>query len=421
MAITFKSRVLSLLLLLPFLAGLASCSDDSLDPDDDDPVERVEARITEVIRYEKNRMTAYNIEYLSKDPSGKPVTLSGTITVGDEIASDKHARGFVLYNHYTIFSEGECPSKGNLDVQKFAVGSGLIVVAPDYYGFGSTADKPQAYCFAGANARASVDALMAARMLLSDKGYRWDKVLFNMGYSQGGQTAIGVLKLMTESYPSIRITHTFAGAGPYDLPETYRWMVSKKESTMPSTVVQSLLTYNLLCSLGVEWSSIFKEPLLSNYEDWFLSKKYGGGTIDRKLGSDNLTDYLTPVALDLGSDVSRTFVSAMQEDNLCQGWTPRKDEQISIIHNLNDDVVPASNAENLVAFFRKCGLPVARSSSEKGVYVQVYDMSIEQKMYNISEPHQMGAVVFLLTVLSKVRATLDIDYWFDMSEIEDVL
>jgi len=42
------------------------------------------ARITETIRNEKVKATIYNIEYLSTDPFGNPVTLSGSIIVGKQ-------------------------------------------------------------------------------------------------------------------------------------------------------------------------------------------------------------------------------------------------------------------------------------------------------------------------------------------------
>ena len=416
MTISFKTKILLLLLILPFLA---SCSKDPIGGDDDEP--QIEARITEVIRYEKSRMTAYNIEYQSKDPLGKDVMLSGTITIGDEVGVGKPARGMVLYNRYTIFGAHECPSRGGLAMQKFIVGSGLITVSADGYGFGSTEDKPQAYCIGSANAQAGVDALLAARKLLSEKGYKWDNVLFNIGYSQGGQTSIAVLKLVTESYPSIRITHTFAGGGPYDLPATYRWMVSQNRSAMPCSVAESLLAYNTIFNLGIEWDRLFKEPLLGNFSEWILSKKYGSGSIDRKIGTEILSDIFTPETLDPQSSVGRVFLSAMQGENLCQGWTPRKDEQISIIHNVADDVVPVVNAQNLIDFFKDKGLPVTKVSSEKGVYVKVYDMKAEQELYGISAPHVAGAVPFLLTALSKICSVLNIDVWFDSSELTDQL
>lgn len=106
------------------------------------------------------------------------MTLSGSIIVGDEVdANNKKAAGTVLYNHFTVFQKDECPSHGELAVPMIVVGSKMILVAPDYYGFGVTESKNQAYCISRANAQASVDALIAARELLKEKGYTWDDIL----------------------------------------------------------------------------------------------------------------------------------------------------------------------------------------------------------------------------------------------------
>ena len=74
------------------------------------------------------------------------------------------------------------------------------------------------------NAQTSIDALLAARQLLPELGIKFalgkDRQVFNMGYSQGAQTAIGVLKVASEKYPDLRFTHTFAGGGPYDMRQT---------------------------------------------------------------------------------------------------------------------------------------------------------------------------------------------------------
>lgn len=198
-----KGLCLFLFLVMLLSTGVVttSCSVED-DPSEEPVIKLPEARITETIRKDDKRATVYNIEYPSVDPFGKPVTLSGSIIVGDEVDADNmKASGLVLYNHFTVFHKSECPSKGDLAVPLLVVGSKMILVAADYYGFGVTEDKHQAYCISRTNAQASVDALLAAQKLLKEKGYTWEDRLFNLGYSQGGQTSIGVLHLIAEKYP----------------------------------------------------------------------------------------------------------------------------------------------------------------------------------------------------------------------------
>ena len=63
-------------------------------------------RITQTIVKEQEKATVYNIAYPSTDPYGNPVTLSGSIIIGDEVAASKHARGMLLYNHFTVYHKG---------------------------------------------------------------------------------------------------------------------------------------------------------------------------------------------------------------------------------------------------------------------------------------------------------------------------
>ena len=178
-----------------------------------------EARITGEVTY-----TAYpllrnmNFVYPSRDPCGNPVMLSGTITMSRDLTPETKAQGFILYNHYTVFRADECPSKGKLDMQNIlyltAPHRNFITVSADYYGFGQTEDRMQAYCIGSANARASIDALTAARQLLAERGYTWYDDLLNVGYSQGGQTAIAVLKLATAKYPDCTSPEHWLEAAP---------------------------------------------------------------------------------------------------------------------------------------------------------------------------------------------------------------
>lgn len=322
-----------------------------------------DARITEKVTYARYPgMVNYNFIYPSKDPFGNPVMLSGTISMGEEVSPDVMGRGIVLYNHYTVNKASECPTQGDLLLQYLMLkyllpSSRLIMVSADYYGFGSTSDKNQAYCLGGNNARASVDALIAARQLLKQEGFQWDEnELLNIGYSQGGQTAMAVVKLLTEEHPDIRITRTLAGGGPYDMVATYQNFVTTRKDDMPSTIIGVLLAFNEFYKLGNPWSSMFLEPTLSHIDEWVLSKQYGSLEIDAKVDTSDLEQVITAPLFDLDSDISRGLTAALDKEDLCKGWTPRKDEDILLIHHKNDGIVPVVNAEHLYTFLKEQGV-----------------------------------------------------------------
>ena len=420
-----KYHWLFLLLILVLTLPLTSCSDkDETQPVEPiiDPVEETlpSACFTDTIRYESSKTTVYNIEYPSLDPYGNPVTLSGTIVIGDEIESDKrHARGMVLYNHFTVFQRDQCPSKGDVGIIIKVAGSKMFAVAADYYGFGVTEDKNQAYCISRANAQASVDALLAARELLKEKGYIWDDFLFNLGYSEGGQTSMGVLRLCTEKYPDIKFTHTVAGGGPCDIGETYRQLVSSRETSMPSTVISTLLAYNEYFNLGVSNSLLFKEPTLSNIGPMLLSMEYKRDEIEGKLASSKIEKWIQPILLDFNSELSLKFMKVFEQDNLSKGWIPRKEEHIDLVHNRRDACVPFENSVQMMEFFRRQGFTIVESEKgDKNPYADGTVYMVAVKLPALSETlgaHEVGAIPFVVDLIQVICHYLKIDPWFTIT------
>lgn len=397
-----------LIAVVLMFCGITIFTSCSVDDDPNVPREQVttDPRVTSIDYVAASKMTVYNIEYPSTDPFGKPVMLSGTITVGDEVNASTPARGLLLYNHFTEFRADQCPSKGELSIQKIICGSGLITISADYYGFGITEDKQQAYCISSVNAQASVDALLAAKKLLPQLGYAWDEdILFNAGYSQGGQTTMAVVRLIDEKYPDLHITYSFAGGGSYDIPATYRDFIESDVTGMPATVISVLLAYNEYFSLGIPRSEIFIEPVLSHIDDWVLSKKYTNEQINEKVGSLHVSSFATPALLDLGSSLSKRYWEALEKDNLCKGWKPRKDEHILLVHNTSDITVPPSNTVNMVAFLKEQGV------ENVSVMLDDYGSLFGQPA------HETGAVVFAMSAIIQVCATLNIKVWFNLSDL----
>ena len=356
----------------------------------------------------EKKLTIINFNYPSTDPNGNAVTLSGAIIIGDEVqpySQEKKAKGFMIYNHFTAYKETECPTKGDTMIPEMMAGSGLITVAADYYGFGATKYEPQAYCMSRCNAQASVDALLYAKKMLAGMGYKWGDALFNIGYSQGAQTAIGVVRLLTEKYPDIKLTYTIAGGGPYDIGETYRKLLSSDQTDMPSTVISTVLAYNYYRNMGISPEMMFKEPLQSHIDDWVLSKKYTREQIDEKIGTQAINEFLSDELCDLDSPTSLQLMKEFEDDNLCSGWTPRPDEKIYLVHHEKDATVPVENTKNLEKFLKDNGVNV------EALYVNMAPTSKQSA-------HEKAAIPFAMMTLAKVCDELKIDSWIDLATIK---
>lgn len=344
-----------------------------------------------------SHMKVYNFAYPSVDPAGNPIMLSATISMGDEVSRDSRARGMLLYNHFTIYRANQCPSRGELSMQSMAVGLGLITVSPDYYGFGVSECYNQAYCISLFNARTSIDALLEARKLLNKMGYSWDDVLLNVGYSQGGQTTMAVVRLAAEQYPDLDITYSFAGAGSYDLPETYRQFIDRTIAGMPSTVISVMLSYNEYKHLGIKRDEMFREPVLSHIDDWILSKRFTREEIDAKVGSLTISDYVTAAMVDTNSSLSRRFMETLDGDNLCHGWTPRGNEHIMLFHSSRDITVPVANTQNMYDFLISHGV--------QDVDLQIHDIGAS----STTPAHENAALLFGMLTIQKIKEILGID------------
>lgn len=396
----FEKTVKTLaLILLGTSLGFASCAkdDEPTPPATDLPMG--EAYVTDSTTLSPSGLKVYNFVYPSTDPYGDPIMLSGAITLDSSISRQAPARGMLLYNHFTVYRADQCPSRGELEMQTRMAPSGLITVSADYYGFGVTNHHHQAYCLSSVNAQASVDALLAARKLLTAMGYRWDTPLFNAGYSQGGQTTVAVLRLVAEKYPDIDFTYSFAGAGSYDIPETYRQFVDTTIAGMPSTVISVLLSYNEFLRLGIPHEEIFTEPVLSHIDSWIYSKRYTREEIDAKVGSLSIFQYATPAVTDTTTDLARRLLAAFDSDNLCHGWQPRGTERLMLFHNSKDITVPIANTQNLYNFLTANGV--------HDIDLQVIDFDGNA----VTPAHEAGAIFFGMLAVNKLSEILGIAPW----------
>ena len=338
----------------------------------------------------------YVFNYPSVDPFGNPCTLSGTITVDKSLIEDnKPYNGILLYNHFTIYATTQAPSRGAVEFPTGAAFTNFIVVAPDYYGFGITEKKPQAYCISRANGRASLDAYLAAKRLIEDLKVKKRDDFIIAGYSEGGQTTMGVLREISERHPEIKVKRAFAGDGPYDINSMYD-AITKGTTEMPSTVCNVLYAYNYFFNLGYDIHDYLKDPVAKNFNKWFLSKQYKRMALDEELIKTKKTSEIcTAAVLDTNSALSRRFKEAFSQDALTSGWTPRSDFDVMLFHDTKDDVVPVENFYAMSKFLKDNGIKTQE-------FVGEYS-SETTKEVGISN-HEVSAITFFLRVIEWISA-----------------
>lgn len=289
----------------------------------------------------------YMFTYSTVDHVGKPCVMSAVLSLPSAKKASKQISKMALYSHYTIMRSDEAPSAGEVfDLQTIGLSKGMAVVAADYEGFGATGDRIQAYCFAEANARASIDALLAAREWLVKQGYTLGDSILNYGYSQGGQTALAALKLsQTEYRGRVHFAKTIAGAGPYDLRLTFRKFLEWKKIGMPAVLPMTLVAFNELYDLGIKYKDVFREPLASNVKSWIVSKKFSMTEFKELLGTDSIANYIQPAYCDYTSAEMKYVLSYVDQMRFTGNWTPDADTEVKLYHSLNDDIVSPENSQ----------------------------------------------------------------------------
>jgi pimeloyl-ACP methyl ester carboxylesterase len=293
------------------------------------------------------------IRYRSKDPAGNEVVASGIITY----PSGGVFKGVVVGQHYSIGANREAPSSVMSIIESALSLFGYVVISPDYIGFGSTAGLPQTYIHTKSTGRVTVDMVFAAREYMESKGMPVGKEMYVAGYSQGGYSALAFAKMAEEEYPAeMPLLHVFAGGGPY-VPESIFDVFAGEESLeSPSTVLVAIVGLDYGDGLDIDYTKVFREPLLSNYKEWIVSKKYTLDEIDRLLGANRVSQLMHPDIFlpERNSEYNKLYGSLAA--NRLTGWTPHT--PILLVHGTKDKTVPFVSAQTVYDTFKAKGCPV---------------------------------------------------------------
>lgn len=316
------------------------------------------------------------VDYLTKDPQGKEVTASGIITY----PSDKQIKGVVVSMHYTITKGNEAPSVALFTPESLLAFRGYLIISPDYIGFGSTSNLTHPYLHVENTGRITVDMVYAVREYLSSMNIEVKKNLIVMGYSQGGAAALAFQKMAEEQYADdMPIDRVFAGGGPYDLVATFNEFAQTNTSAYPCSIPDILIGLNYGDNLQLDFSTLFKEPLLSHYDDWYNSKNYTTGQINSMIGSNKISDFLNEKLFTLENSTYVKIYNSLEKNSLTN-WTPKA--PIYMIHAANDHYVPYVNALNAYNAFKKkgCQVELVTTQLDHGGTAFPYALKILQEL-----------------------------------------
>lgn len=305
-----------------------------------------------------------NYVYPSTDPFGESITLSGTMLIPSEIWSgETPSEGILMVNHYTKFHRDEAPTISNGELENMLLANPLkpnyIIVESDFYGFGTTVRFQQAFLQGLANARASLDGLLAAQSLLRELGFDYGPLCFNIGYSSAGYDALAAQKLRDIEYADrISFDKTFSGGGPSDVCEAYRQYVIKDRTAYNAVPLLLMVSTNETQKLNLEYKDVFQPEVASRIDELIFSKSYSSWPVCDAIGRDKLvSEILSGPYCNLSSIESQNIQDILRGFNMTNDdWSPDPSQRIYLFHSRGDDYVPIESARPMVAFLKSKGM-----------------------------------------------------------------
>lgn len=317
------------------------------------------------------------LTYLSSDVNGDTTRLSGRIYIGRPLS--KKLKGIIIANHFTKAADKECPSNHTIQPEAIYAVFGYAVVMADYIGYGKTVEMSHPYLHWESTAQACIDAYLATKQYLIDNEYEIGDELYNIGYSQGGEASMAVLRMVTEKYPdSIHFTKSFMGGGPYDIEATFDDVVSNNKTGIPYAMPMIINGLNCAYNLNLNLDDIFVGEMHDNY-DKVLSKKYTSDELSEIFTHQEATNIFSELMFDKTNPVTAKIMEAARENNLAGTWKPRQGEKIYLLHSTADDMVPFVNSELMAE-------ALSETESDYEVVFQEFGS------------HVKGAIVFYLSV-----------------------
>lgn len=310
------------------------------------------------------KVTEHVLLYRSVDQHGDSLTLSGKVTVPEQ------SKGVILLPHYTIASNDEVPSNCNKGEQEY-LRDDYVLVMPDYIGYGASRDRVHPYLHGELTARNCVDMLLAVRDQNID-------TISIVGFSQGGATALWILKLLEEEYSDrIHVKACYAGSGPYDVAATYDVAVAENRVGMPMVIPMLVMGTSEAYDLHLKREDFLTPLMDSLYDDYIASKTHKFTELYFRMYSRKVTHWLSAKGADLNEPETRKMYEGMLRSSLvhypmeeewheksgkwkvesgerkiyepiCHEWRPKA--PVYVLHSYKDDIVTFRCAESL----RRC-------------------------------------------------------------------
>lgn len=323
-------------------------------------------------------MEQYVFEYTSVGPDLKtPVRLTGVISMTPGVFSHEvKPMDVMFYHEYTNAKHGERQSQNEVDNLMMFLNNlhPSIAICADLYGWTLTEDKPQAYMCTDVTSVESIDCWDAAMQILKEKGYDITGLpLFNVGYSSGALSAMGLQRHVDKYRPDIEFEGTIAGGGPFDIEAIYKDYIETNTTGYICSIPLMLVAYKETYNLPYSYSDMFYEPLAGNIDEWILSKNYTTWDINYMIGIDKkVNEVLKPQACNFDNPSVQALMKKFRENSVCgpgQDWQPNKNTKFYIYHTTEDLYITYKVGVEMADYLESKGCKVERTFIDNGNHV----------------------------------------------------
>lgn len=290
----------------------------------------------------KYNVSFYKVEYLTPY-KGENIVASGLVVLPDNFEGPLST---ISFQHGTIASNAEAPSQlkaddGFLSVYASIASLGVMLVIPDFIGFGSSLEIMHPYYAAEITATSIRDNIFAAKELAMQQGFDVSDQLYLAGYSQGGHATMAAHKYYeVNGFEGFDLQASFPASGGYDVVAFKDYFLSLETYHQPFFLAYVAQSFNESFDLNEPLNKFFNEPYASRIPGLFDGTLTGGQINDQL--TTVLADYLTDGFLNNNSSPEFDVLNAEFEANSLVDWTPKI--PIFMYHGDADVTVPYQNS-----------------------------------------------------------------------------
>ncbi len=280
----------------------------------------------------------YNTKYGNQD-----VVASGMVFIPEEADNPE----FFSFQHGTVASDNEVPTNlASSDIQLLLYAalsaSGMIVVVPDFIGFGASNDIMHPYYVEQPSADAVLDNIRAAAELAISSDIEFSDDLYLSGYSQGGYVTMAAHKAYEEQgMEFFDLKASFPSSGGYEIEGVRDFFFDQVTYGNPFFLAFVAEAYRTYYNEADDFLSLFfQEPYATDIPDYFTGE-FSGGTINGFL-TDSIASLINPEYLTDTENAKFDVVNDKMRDNSLTDWTPSI--PVYMYHGNADITVPYQNS-----------------------------------------------------------------------------